>query len=531
MNYYDAIIVGGGHNGLVAGGYLARNGLSVIVLEQRDLPGGPCAEIEYFPGYKGAITNSPGSLEPVVVRDLELESHGLRFVKPDPTLVYPFDDGSMFVGWRDRERSLSGIREFSEKDADQYYPFFDYLQDFADSLRISMFDAPPPFAEVVSGIDTPEKEAQLAKILFGSIKDLLDEWFVSEKTKALIASLAIVSNMVGPRTPGTVLRPLLRPLSLSAGNMTVDDDPRKQPLRGSTGLPIGGMGAVPKAMESSLRSFGGEVRTESRVAAIAKQPDGKMVVALESGEEFTSRVVLSNVNPRTTFFSLLQDQILDPFFVRELEQFKMRGSAFKVGLALDGLPKFQTEQIYGADEALLACQFRIAPSMDYMERAYDDAKYGRSSQEPMLWGLVPSVADPGLAPPGKHVMSVNVFHAPYHLAEGDWDTHKDEFGKRCVDALRQYMPDLDDHIDDVRFWSPLDLEREYGLVEGHIAHGELLPRNMFSFRPVPGWSGYSTPVEGLYLCGAGSWPGGFVSGLPGRNASMKVLADIASGKV
>lgn len=524
---YDVAIVGGGHNGLTAGTYLAKAGLRVIVLERREIAGGMTAPVEYFPGYTASITNSPGSLEPIIITELELERYGLQYLRPDPALVYPFPGGRGFVGWRDRAASLAQIAKFSARDAKRYYPFFQYLDDFASRLNVSIHQPPPRFAELVSRIDDDESEEMFSKIMFGSVKDLLDEWFESDEVKALVASVAIVANLAGPRTPGTVMRLMARPLSLRS--MPAGDvfDPRRQVMRGSTGLPRGGMGAIAVAMTNAFRAAGGVVKTNAEVVSIEVRDGRCGQVVLAGGDTIEAGTVVSNLNPRTTLLELVDDAELPTGFRERLRQVPTHGSAFKLGLALDGVPEFAMATTKEEVERFAACQFRIAPSMDYMERAYDDAKYGFPAQEPMLWGLTPSVLDDTVTPPGKHVMSVNIFHVPYQLATGSWETEKDVFGKRCIDTLEQYVPDIKNLISDVRFWSPADLQDEYGLLGGNITHGDTMPGQMFSFRPVAGWSAYRTPIEGLYLCGAGTWPGGSVSGVPGRNASQAVLADLS----
>lgn len=523
---YDVVVVGGGHNGLAAGTYLAKAGLSVVVLERRDVAGGMTAPVEYFPGYRASITNSPGSLEPLIVAELDLHRYGLEFLRPDPSLIYPFPGGRGFVGWRDRAASLAQIAAFSARDAERYYPFFAYLEEFARRLDISIFEPPPRFAQLVARIDDDESEEMFAKIMLGSVKDLLDEWFESAEVKALVASVAIVANLAGPRTPGTVIRLMARPLSLRS--MPAGDvyDPRRQVMRGSTGLPRGGMGAIAVAMTNAFHAAGGELRTGVAVTGIDVQDRRCTEVVLAGGDTVRAGTVVSNLNPRTTLLDLVAEDAVPPEVRARLRSAPMHGSAFKMGLALDGLPEFAMASSRSEVELFAGCQFRIAPSMDYMERNYDEAKYGFTVQEPMLWGLTPSVLDDTVTPPGKHVMSVNVFHAPYDLATGSWDTEKEVFGKRCIDTLEQYVPNIKNIISDVRFWSPVDLEDEYGLLGGNITHGDTMPGQMFSFRPVSGWSAYRTPVEGLYLCGAGTWPGGSVSGVPGRNASRAVLADL-----
>lgn len=526
MKSYDAIVVGGGHNGLVAAHYLRQGGLSVLVLERRHIVGGPCGEVEYFPGFRAAITNSPGSLEPKIVRDMRLAEFGLEFIRPNPSLVMPFPNGKAFIGWREQERVIECIRSFSERDARNYFPFFESLNRLAGKLEISLFRPPPSISAIASKLRDPTDEALFAKIIFGNIRDMLDAQFESEEVKACIAMLSLMSTVAGPSTPGTPYMLMQRPLSLASQAVDLEYDPRTQPLRGSTGLPKGGMGAIPAAMARSLLASGVEIRCNAAVTEIRSR-DGKVRgVVLASGEEVQATHVISNLNPKTTLLALLEPSVLEKDVADRVAALPMRGNAFKIGLALDDLPRWAVAEDDAEARELAQCQFRIGPSMAYMESAYGDAMLGKWSSCPMFWGLTPSVTDPTLAPPGKHVMSINIFHAPYRLAEGNWESEKERFGEYCIKVLSEYIPNLLDIIIARRFWSPVDIEREYGLLEGNITHGDMLPGRMFSMRPAEGLSSYATPVEGLYLCGSGVWPGGYVSGLPGHNASHKLLADL-----
>ncbi len=522
---YDAVVVGGGHNGLTCAGYLARAGLSVAVLERRSSIGGLSTDYEFFPGYHASIPNSPGSLEPKVVADLELKRHGLEFVPPDPSLVVPFLDGRALVAWRDPERTAKQIAGFSNKDAAAYGAFFEYLNAFARRLNISIFEPPPSLADVLARLKTPEDEEAFSQIMLGSLRDLLDRWFESEELKAVIGAISVTSNLVGPSTPGSPYLLMMRPLSLASSSGHSGHDPRKQYLRGSTGLPVGGMGAVTRAMRKSVEASGGVVRTDCGVTRLLAGTHGIEGVELENGEVIRSRVVASNLHPRTTLIDLLDEGVLAPEISGKFEDLPRRGSAFKIALALDGLPAFAAAP-KGLEAAYAGCQFRLAPSLEYMDQAYDDAKYGRPSKSPIIFGLIPSVTDPGMAPPGKHILSVNVWHAPVALRDGSWDTERERFGKRCIEIMSQYMPGLKDLISDHRFLSPLDLENEFGLLDANINHLDIMPAHMFGLRPVPGWSSYRMPVDGLYLCGSGAWPGGTVTGVPGHNASQQILTDL-----
>ena len=526
---HEVIIVGGGHNGLSCAAYLARAGVDVLVLERRHIVGGPCAEYEYFPGYRASITNSPGSLEPKVVLDLELEHYGLEFTRPNPSLMFPFPDGRCFLAWREKERVIEEIRKFSEKDTTGYYRLFDFLNGFAERIKVSLFEPPPTIRELVSRLETPEDEEAFAKIFFGSAVELLDEYLESGELKSVVTMLAVMSNRIGPASPGSPLGLLMRPMSLTSSSIDTEHDPRKQYLRGSTGLPLGGMGSVVRTMRMSCEAAGGTTRTESEVTHILVKAGHAAGVVLASGEEIYANTIVSNLNPRLTFLELIDSEHLAPGFRERVEQLPTHGNAFKVALALDGLPYFSSAP-KGLERECSGCQFRLAPSMDYQERAFDDFKYGRPSSAPVFWGLISSMADPALAPPGKHVMSVNIFHAPRDLAEGDWSTERERFGDHCIDIMSEYMPTLKDKILDRRFWSPADLEEEFGLIGGNIAHIDMVPRRMFGLRPLSELADYRSPIKGLYSCGASVWPGGTVTGIPGHNASQQILKDRREGK-
>jgi phytoene dehydrogenase-like protein len=531
VSTYDAIVVGGGHNGLVASYYLSASGLHTLVLEQRDAAGGLCSLIEFMPGYRGSITNSPGSLEPKIVLDMQLEQFGLTFCKPDPTVIIPLNGGYTFVGWRDPARVAEQLREISPHDAVAYYETLEFFSRFAERLGISLFQPPPTLAKLVSRLRTPQDEDDFARIFLGSIRDLVDERLETDQVKTLIAQVANFCGNVSPSTPGSPLGMLFRPLSLASSKLSADHDPRRMPLRGSTGLPVGSMGAVGAAMARATAARGTEVRTNQHVERILARDGRACGVVTADGEEIGARLVLSNLNPKTTLLRMLEPGQIDDDLRARLERLKMEGGAFKIAIALDGVPRFAAAPD-DLVERYATCQFRIAPSVDYLEAAYDDFKHGRPSSGPKLLGLVPTLTDPSLAPPGRHLLSLNVWYAPYHLHNGaGWDKEKHAFARLCLDRLAEYVPNIKDIIVDYRCFSPVDLEREFGLVEGHQLHGDMTPAHMFSLRPVAGLSDYRTPVSGLYLCGSGAWPGGFVSGIPGHNAAHQVLDDLRNGRV
>jgi len=523
---YDAIIVGGGHNGLVAANYLSRSGLSTLTIEARDELGGCASRIEYFPGFFGSLSNSPGSLEPSIVADLDLANHGLKFDKPDPSVVVPFGPDRAFIGWRDRDRSLAEIAKFSEKDAENYYPFFTFLENFAKALQVNLFEPPPSFAELTRRAHEAGMDETFGKIFLGSVKDLLDEWFESTEVKAMIASMATVNNFAGPSTPGTPFRLLQRPFSMFSSAIQAEHDPRQQILRGSTGLPRGGMGAIGVSLAKSLRASGGEIITGSRVVHIDVSKGVVRGVSTDNGQVFRASVVLSNLNAKTTLLDLIDESNLEPDFRQKVRKKELKGSAFKVGLALNGIPRFGFATNDEEARIFSSSQFRIAPTMHYIEQSVTDVRAGRCADNPLIWGLIPSLTDPSMAPEGHHVMSLNIFHVPYELVDSNWEDEKVKYGDHCIDVLTHYIPNLKDIIVDRRYWSPLDLEKEFGLTGGNITHGDMLPNNMFDLRGPAGWTDYRMPIHGLYLCGSAAWPGGLVTGLPGHNASQAVLSDL-----
>jgi phytoene dehydrogenase-like protein len=527
---YDAIVIGGGHNGLVAAFYLARAGQSVLVLERRDQVGGPASTIEFLPGYRGAITNSPGSLEPKIVADMQLEVHGLRWVKPDPAVLMPFPDGRFFVGWRDQARVRDTIaRTFSARDADAYPRVFEFFNDFARRLGVSLFEPPPSFAELTSRLKTPQDEADFARIFFGSIRDLLEDQLESEELRTAIAMLSM-AGAVAPSMPGTAVALLQRPMSLFSSNAAGTHDPRNQPLRGSTGLPLGGMGSITEAMRRSVEALGVTVRTGAAVKDIVVSADGSVTgVALADGSEFRAPLVLSNLDARTTLLRMVEPRHVAQPVRDRLDGLPIGASPFKVVLAVDTPPLFAGAPPDEA-EAYSSCQIRISPDMEYLETGHRDYLAGRVTRCPRLLGLIPSFTDPTLAPEGRHYLSFNAWFFPYELQGTDWSVERDRLGAHIHGILSEYIPTLKHSVTAMRCYSPVDLEQEFGLIGGNFSHLDMTPAQHFGFRPIPDLSRYRTPVRGLYLCGSSSWPGGTVTGLPGHNAAHQALCDLSGNE-
>jgi phytoene dehydrogenase-like protein len=526
---YDAIVLGGGHSGLVAAGYLAGAGQRVLLLEAGPRLGGPVATVEFMPGYRTTIANSPGSLEPMIIRDLELEAHGLRFQPIDPTLVHPLADGSLFVGWRDRARGAAQMEAFAPGEAARYDAFFAYLDAFARKLGISMFRAPPGLQELVRNLTSLEDQEAFGRVFLGSIRDLMRQFDLSWQTQALIGPMAVVGGSCTPSTPGTPVNLLARPLSLASLAAEEGYDPRRMPLRGSTGMPIGGMGAIVEAMVSSAVSRGVVMKTRAPADRILLRDGAVRGVVTRDGDEYRAPLVLSAINPRVAVCTLLRDEEAWAPFRERMAKRPMDGKAFKVVLALDGIPRYANAPADADPAQLASAQFRIAPSLDYLEESHSDLLLGRIAEKPVVWGLCPSLSSPGLAPEGRHVLSLNVGTAPYRLKTGDWKTEREALARRTIAACAEYMPNLPDIITDWRCLDPEDFEREFGLVGANMVHGDLAPWNSFWMRPLPGLHEYRTPSRGLYLSGNGTWPGNFISGLSGHNAAQAALADLRAG--
>jgi phytoene dehydrogenase-like protein len=521
MPGYDAIVIGAGHNGLVAAAYLARAGRRVLVLEKRDLVGGATVTEEIVPGFKFSVFSYVVSLlRPQIIEELELARHGLHLLALDGTFT-PLPDGRYLARWHDDEKTRRELRRFSTRDADQYERFGRHMHHMARAVRDLLMMRPPEPASLrprdLAGFAWLARHVRrlgerrfhdLVRLMSASAADYLDRWFETDPLKATMSASGIIGTFLGPRSPGSAYVLLHHYMGEIDG------------VSRSWGFARGGMGSVANALASAARGFGAEIRTGAPIARILTKSGRARGVALASGEEIGAKAIASSLDPRRTFLRLLDPTELPGDFVADLRRYRYRGSSGKVNLALAELPDFRC---LPGDGPHLRGSISISPSLDYLERAYDEAKYGSFSSHPYMDILIPSTIDPTMAPPGKHVMSIFVQYAPYHLKDGTWEEKREAFGDAVVDTLSEYAPNLKGAILGRQVVSPWDMEQTIGLTEGNIFHGELTLEQLFFLRPVPGWAQFRTPVRGLYLCGSGAHPGGGVMGAPGRLAALEML--------
>ena len=529
---YDAVVVGGGHNGLTAAAYLARAGLTTLVLERRDIVGGCCVTEEIAPGCRVSTTSYVASmLRPEVISDLHLADYGLRMVPCDPAIQVPFPDGHVVPWWADRERAKAEFKRISAKDAETFIQVDDRLKKLARYLQ-PFFMEPPPEIDTRSmrgwgdlfrvgkkfrGISSDEV-SQLISFLTGSLGEFLDHNYESEKIKTMFLANNVYGKHGGPYQPGTAIGLLFH--LLSGG---------EHELQGFYGHVMGGMGAITEALAASGRKLGVEIRTSAPVAQIEVRDGRARGVVLEDGTEIRARIVVSNADPKRTFLKMVAASELPNEFLHSIRGIKMEGPCAKVNLVLDAEPRFTGTSPTAT--ALERTFYTLVPSLVFAERCYDIAKFGEIPEELWVDCVVSSNADPSLAPSGKHILTCFVQYVPYHLREGNWDEKRELLGNRVVKKIAEYAPNVPNTIVARQVLTPLDLERTYGLTEGNIFHGDLRLEQLFFMRPVSGWSQYRTPVDGLYLCGAGTHPGGGVTGAPGHNAAHQVLRDWKKGRL
>ncbi len=523
MKAYDAIIVGGGHNGLVCAAYLARAGRKVLVLERRHVLGGAAVSEEVYPGFTFSVCSYVVSLfRPSIIRDLNLAKHGLEIIPLEASFL-PLPDGRSLCRDSDPHRTRAEIAKFSRKDA-EIYPEFSHAMSRMSLFVRKIIDNPPPDPSSLfpkelltllrMGQDFRKEGLGFAhqhlQLLTMSAADFLDRWFESDVLKAPMSVSGIIGTYLGVRSPGTAYVLLHHYMGEIDGAFR------------AWGFAKGGTGQISMSCARAAQSFGAEIRTEAAVSHLLMKGRQAKGVVLANGDEIHAKVVVSNLDPRRTFNQLVGREHLDELFLGQLDRFKYRGSSGKVNLAVDRLPEFSCRPGAGAH---LRGDIAIAPSIEYLERAYDEAKYGAFSKRPYLNMVIPSLVDPSVAPPGKHVISLFVQYAPYHLKEGasDWPNQREAFGDAVVDTLAEYCPGLKNSILHRQVLTPWDLEQEFGLTEGNIFHGELSLEQLLFQRPVAGWSRYRTPIRGLWLCGSGAHPGGGVMGAPGQLAAITML--------
>jgi len=521
---YHAIIVGGGHNGLVTAAYLAGAGRKVLVLEARELVGGCAVTEEIWPGYRVSTASYLSSLmQEKVIRDLELARFGYVVDAKDPAFFSPFPDGRYMFMWQDRAKTLAEIAKFSTKDAEAYPKYEAYLERLAIVVESILLTTPPDFPPgpgdlidylkllgKLRGLSKKEMVG-LVKIFTQSATDLLDEWFESEQLKVTLATDGVIGANGGPRSPGTAYILMHHCMGGVNGH------------RGLWGFVRGGMGGVSNAIADSARARGVTIRTNAPVAKILTERGRASGVVLENGEEIKAGLVASNLDPKRTFLKLVDSKELPSDFIDGIQRFRVEGTSLKMNLALRGLPDFKA--LPGTPGPQHGATMHICPSVEYVERAWDDAKYGRPSRSPLIEMTIPTMYDPSLAPAGHHIMGIFLQYAPYTLKGTTWEQEREPYTERILDVIEEYCPNIRDIVVEKQTLSPWDLEQRFGIAGGNIFHGEMSVDQMFVMRPLAGWAKYRTPVRGLYLCGSGAHPGGGVMGAPGHNCAREILKD------
>jgi phytoene dehydrogenase-like protein len=525
-SHNDIIIIGAGHNGLITACYLAKAGLKPLVLERRGTAGGACVTEEFHPGFRAStLAQTTGPLSPQVIRDLGLKSHGLEFIKPAVRVFAPLLESRSICIYEDAKRTADELANVSAQDAKTYPEFVSTFARIGRALAPLLTMTPPDIDKLARGelwglgklglaIRGLGKKDEYRLLRYGpmAIADLAAEWFETEPLRAIVAARGIFGAFAGPWSAGTSAALLLQ---------AATDENAIAP----TTFIKGGMGALSQTLVKIAIETGAEIRTNAEVASVSVR-DGKATgVVLTSGEEISGRAVISNADPRTTLLKLVDPAEFDPSFLNKIRNYRAIGTVAKVHLALAELPHFPALANGDSDEKLSG-RIHIGPDIDYLERAFDAAKYGDMSPEPYLDITIPSLTDRALAPAGAHVMSIHAQFAPHHLKDGDWNTRREALGDIVVKTLSDYAPNLNEDIVARKVITPLDLEETYGLGGGHIHHGEMSVDQLFAFRPLIGWARYRTPIEGLYLCGAGTHPGGGVTGTPGANAAREIRKDL-----
>jgi len=523
----DVVIIGAGHNGLVTAFYLAKAGFKPLLLERRAQPGGGAITEEFHPGFRcSTLSHVAGPIRPEIVRDMELEKHGLKLVAPETEVFAPMPDGRALFLYNGPAQSAREIAKFSVKDASAFREFQEVLTRIGEVLKQVLSQAPPDVdnpspGEMWNMLKTGRSLRNLGKkdmyrlLRWGpmAVADLAAEWFETELLRAIIAARGIFGAFLGPWSAGSSLLLLMR---------AAEDR-----LEGSSTFALGGAGAVTQAMASAAVAAGAEIRINAGVQQVIVKDGVATGVVLAGGEEIPAKAVISNADPKRTLLKFVDPGQLDPDFVAKLQHYRCYGAVAKINLALSGLPHFKAlGNTNGASTAALSGRIHIGPEIDYLEHAFDDAKYGNFSRQPYLEATIPSITDPSLAPQGQHVMSIYVQFAPYQLKNADWNAQRVPLADAVVKTLATYAPNLPSLILTHQIITPKDLEQTYGLTGGHIFHGELALDQVFTMRPLLGWAKYRTPIRSLYLCGSGTHPGSGLTGASGANAAREILKDL-----
>jgi len=520
----DVVIIGGGHNGLVTAFYLAKSGFKPLVLERRPQTGGAAITEEFHPGFRGSIlTHSAGPLRADIVRDMQLEKNGLQLIRPEVGVTALSPDGRALMLYSDTKKAAEEISKFSAKDAAKYPQFQQSLEKIGGVISEVLNTTPPDIdnpsnSDLWSMLKAGKAIRDLGKkdmyrlLRWGPMAaaDLVAEYFETELLRAVVAARGIFGTFLGPWSAGSSLVLLLR--------AAADSHPA-----GSGWFAAGGMGAVTQAMAAAARQAGAEIRTGAEVIEVRVKDGAATSVVLSTGEQISATAIISNADPKRTLLKLVDPIHLSPDFVMKLQHYRMPGTVAKVNLALSGLPKFNG---LDGNATALNSRIHIGPEIDYLERAFDESKYGEFSKQPYLEIAIPSLGDPSLVPSGQHVMSVYMQYAPFKLKNSDWESQRKKLGQAVVKTLAQYAPGLPQLILTHQIITPQDLEDTYGLTGGHIFHGELALDQFFTMRPLLDWGRYKTPIANLYLCGSGTHPGVGLTGGSGANAAREILKSL-----
>ncbi|HET9995400.1 MAG TPA: NAD(P)/FAD-dependent oxidoreductase [Candidatus Acidoferrum sp.] len=518
------VLIGGGHNALITAFYLAKGGFKPLVLERREMVGGGAITEEFHAGFRAStLAHTLGPLRADIAKDLQLERFAYEVLQPDPRVFAPTPDGKALFFYNDVAKTAAGIASFSAKDAAKYTQFAESLEATAGfftqltSITPPAIDKPTP-EDLWNLLKTGRNVRSLGKsgifdlLRWGpmAVADFVAEFFETELLRAAIAARGIFGTALGPWSAGSTAVLLLR--------AAADAHPV-----GSAAFPRGGLGSFTRALSEAAKQAGAEIRTDAEVQQVRIKDGAVTGVVLADGEEIAVEAVVSGVDPKRTFFNLVDPSQLDPVFANRMKNFRANGNVAKINLALGGLPTFPALDATESSLKSLSGRIHIGPEIDYLERAFDASKYGEFSKAPWLDVTIPTILDPSLAPDGRHVLSAYVQFAPYKLKNGDWASSRKELGDTVIKTLATYAPNLPSFVEGIQVITPKDLETSYGFTGGHMFHGELALDQLFTMRPVLDWARYKTPIRGLFLCGSGTHPGNGLTGASGANAAREII--------